>query len=252
MVYSSVICTSSRAERLNYFDESPLAGNEYRLIYREDWSDGISKEIKVQRAKIDDIKTISEVGIDNALRVTINKSEDFSRVANGKPRAEIILPTPVRFLQGHDYIIRWSTKIPLDFGFYTSQAITQMHQEQSSGSPPLMLALTQRGYVLHQRGASDKTEQVIDICCALKERGRWVFWELHYRPGADGKNSVTNLKKDGETVVDLIDMENSYPNDNAAYFKLGIYLPGGWKSSKMGPITLFYGPVSVWERIFGS
>lgn len=232
-------------------DVAQNIGDGYKLMYFEDWEEGLPANIEKQMVNSHDLKVVRtrDALFDKALRASVEKGEDFTRVANGKPRAEVVFPIPVRFKPGVDYLINWSTKIPHNFGFYSSQIITQIHQGQAAGSPPIMLALTQRGYVFRQGGGGGNVKQSTDVCCASNDKGKWVRWRLHYRPDSTGRlGGITQLWKDNQLVVDTVGQINAYPNDKLAYLKLGIYMPGDWKSLENGPVEILYGPLSVWYK----
>lgn len=240
----ATFCEAVSAEDLGLSSAGELA-KSYRLLYFSDWRDGISSDMERQSARNEDIVIDRLQGseFNDQPHVKVEKYEDVSRVANGKPRGEVVLPPEVRFQLGGDYLIRWFTYIPADYWFYSSEITTQIHQGPGSASPPIMLALTQRGYVFRQQGQEQGSLLEQDVCRASADRVKWVQWTLHYRPDGSGKTSITQLWKDCGLVFNTIGQVNAYHEDNSAYFKLGIYIPGGWKQPELGPIEVFNGPV---------
>lgn len=216
-------------------------------IYQEDWSKGIPEGVTLERAQNSDLAVVKihDLRFPRALVASIEKDENFSDVANGKPRAEVIVPKPIRFELGYEYFIEWFTLIPQDFGFYSSQIITQIHQGSAYGSPPIMLALTQEGYIFRQRGSIDDEGQATPICCARTDKGKWVHWGLRYIPDTTGERAVSELWKDGRLVAKLTGQPNAYRDGLPSYLKVGIYMPGGWKPVERGPIRLFFGPITI-------
>jgi hypothetical protein len=75
----------------------------YRSLYVADWQDGINTQIAVQ-ASPGDICVVTDPGVAGrkSLRVSMSRNENFANIANGSPRAELLLPAPVSFAQGKD------------------------------------------------------------------------------------------------------------------------------------------------------
>jgi hypothetical protein len=230
---------------------SAIAFNRYHTIYTTDWSSGIDWAIGVQRPEPGAVSVVNDpVSREHkSVRVSIARDQDFAGVANGSPRAELVFSNLVRFEEGRDYLIRWSTYLPSSFEFDPAQmqVITQIHQGVASGPPPIMLTLSGTAYTFSERGG-EHTEHGRGprICCAAQDRGRWVHWALRYVPDSSGRHAVTQLWKDDRPVYLAGGAPNAYPNDRLAYLKLGLYKPG-WhqQSSFVDRLTLFYGPVSV-------
>ncbi|SDR63070.1 heparin lyase I family protein [Paraburkholderia tuberum] len=228
---------------------SEISG-KYRLVFFSDWEDGIPLNIEQQTVRREDITVgcAQDAQFSNQLRMKIDRNENFSTLANGKPRAEIVLPANATFRLREEYLARWFTYIPADYSFISSEIITQIHQGPASGSPPIMLALTRSGYVFRQQGAEQSSKREKDICCAATDKAIWVRWTLRYRPDDTGNLAITQLWKDEALVYDSRGQPNAYPKDNAAYLKLGLYIPGGWRQAKFDPVVIFYGPVWMWQR----
>lgn len=222
-------------------------------VFSSDWRNGIDPVIEVQRATPDDLVSVMDPVRpgQKALQATVDTDEDFSAVANGSPRAEIVFPRSINFAAGNEYLIRWSTFIPRDVELNPKYpaVITQIHQGPLAGSPPISLMVRGAHYQLWERDGSLSTVPGPDICCSDAERGAWVKWVLDYVPDSTGIRSSTRLWKNDVLVHVSQDVPNAYPNDAAAYLKMGIYGPG-WKTTALGPLRmrLLLGPVSIFTR----
>jgi hypothetical protein len=183
----------------------------------------------------------------------MSRSEDFSKVANGVPRAELIFPEAVSFLQGPDYLLRWSTFVPEGFTFDTRQAviITQVHQGKWTGGPTIALSLQGNRYAISERGGTNTTTVSAGkwLCCADADKGKWVNWALRYIADDSGHHASTQLWKDGRSVFASQGVANAYMGVQDAYLKMGLY-KAAWSSSPsdVSDITLFFGPVSVSKK----
>ncbi|MPW20861.1 hypothetical protein GCT13_29340 [Paraburkholderia sp. CNPSo 3157] len=223
----------------------------YETLYARNWLDGIGSGIGVQ-ANPGDIAVVDDPVYPGrkVLRVSISKNENFSKIANGVPRAELLFPEPVRFAQGTDYLIQWSTYIPADFAFDSKQAviITQIHQGKWIGGPTVALALLGARYALSERGGQSTANVSAGkwLCCADKDRGRWVNWALRYVADEKGYHASTQLWKDGRSVFETQGVPNAYLGVQDAYLKMGLY-KSGWNSepSDVDRIAMLFGPVSV-------
>ncbi len=249
-----VVCGTCESQELTVKWNDPAMGvlaSTYDSLYTIDWRGGLDSTLSLQQANVGDISVVNAPSMSGhkALRVSISKSEDFSHVANGLPRAELVFPAPVRFTQGRDYLVRWSTYIPQEYRFDSSEIIAQIHQGPASGSPPIMLTITGGDYTFSERGSSESGQgTTFRICCAAMDQGKWIHWALRYVPDAEGTHASTQFWKDGTSVYASRGTPNAYPRDNASFLKMGLYIPGGWKQADPGPIVLFYGPVSVGRR----
>lgn len=87
-----------------------------------------------------------------------------------------------------------------------------------------------------------------DICCVQNDQGKWVSWELYYKPVDTGEGALTQLKKDGKIIFKASNKPNAYLNDNDAYIKLGLY-KAHWKEplSSSKEIRMLFGPILVKE-----
>ncbi|CAB3751950.1 heparin lyase I family protein [Paraburkholderia humisilvae] len=226
----------------------------YVTLYETDWGRGLDPHIGLQ-ANPGGIGVVADPA-DSArkvLRAHIDRSERFANVANGVPRAELLFPAPVRFEQGRDYLIRWSTWLPKDLGFDSRQLviITQINQGKWTGAPTLALALLGRRYAISVHGGArhDKVSAGKWLCCAERDRGRWVHWVIRYVPDETGRHALTELYKDGSRVFAAREVPNAYPGVQDAYLKLGLYKPN-WDvaPSDVATSTVLYGPLSVLRR----
>ncbi|MFM0552056.1 heparin lyase I family protein [Paraburkholderia sediminicola] len=226
----------------------------YDKLFSTGWGDGIDAGIGVQ-ANPGDIAVVDDpvVAGRKAVRVHMTQSEDFSKIANGVPRAELIFPKAVSFSQGPDYLLRWSTFIPAGFAFDSKQAviITQIHQGEWTGGPTVALSLQGEQYAISERGGANTSTVSAGkwLCCADADKGRWVNWSLRYVADDSGHHASTQLWKDGRSVFASQGVPNAYPGVQDAYLKMGLY-KSGWKSSAsdVSEITLFFGPVSVSKK----
>ncbi|AQV98709.1 hypothetical protein BJN34_33055 [Cupriavidus necator] len=109
----------------------------YRPVYAADWLHGLAPDIGVQGSP-GDLAVVDDPAVPGrkAVLAAIRRSADFSHVANGTPRAELLLPAPVKFLAGHDYLIRWSTYLaPVHWALrYVpdasgAQAVTELYKD---------------------------------------------------------------------------------------------------------------------------
>jgi hypothetical protein len=234
-------------------DTQTLAST-YDSLYAVDWQDGLNAQIGVQ-AMPSALTVVADPIVlgRNALRASMSRGQDFSGVANGTPRAELLFPAPVAFEQGKDYLIRWSTFLPSDFIFDSQQLliITQIHQSLTVGSPTIALGLLGTQYGISQRGGSNPTVSSGGkwLCCADADRGKWVHWTLRYVPDDTGSHSSLELYKNGTSVYAAQGAPNAYLQDQSSYLKIGLY-KAAWKTqpSDVSQITMFFGPVSVSQR----
>ncbi|WP_244139787.1 heparin lyase I family protein [Burkholderia stabilis] len=233
------------------FGHSPDNRSEsYVSIYSNDWRAGIG-DLKLQEARRSDIAWVADPVVPSrrAIGVRLHRNEDFTRLVNGLPRAEFLLPSSVVLVSGHEYLIRWRTYLPSDFVFDRQQMeiIMQIHQSGLTGAPPFMLTLYGEEYAFSVRGGVDTAHGFGGrFCCATTDRGKWVEWTLQYAPDASGRQAVTHLWRDGVSVFEGSGRPNAYPGDEDAYLKFGVYKPEWLKSpSDVDFISLYFGDVSV-------
>ena len=231
---------------------APAAGSSgFRTLYQTNFQSEIDRGLMLQQPTPNSM-TLANAPCrpgGRALRVSIRQQDDYSRVANGVPRAEVSFAGRFAFEAGREYLVRWSTCLPADFRFDSRQpeGIGQIHEGAPQGSPPWGMTLTGDHYQVQLRDGN--RTQIRDIGSAAQDVGRWVQWTLHYRPDASGANAVTELTKDGAQVLAANGVPNAYPNDNRAYFKIGIY-KWWWKErpSDVSERTMFFGDVSAEVR----
>lgn len=152
-----------------------------------------------------------------AAKVSINKSDNFSRVANGSPRAE--LQSKKTLYTGKSYIIEWKTFLPQDFKFdnpNNRELFMQVHQTSGDGSPPIEIGLSGNKYY-YDSSAFGAPKTFSD---ASYDRGKWISWAMKYKPSATG-GAVTDIYKNGKLLVSYTG-RNVYPTGNG-YMKMGIY-----------------------------
>lgn len=228
-----------------------IAPEGFTNMYTADWNGGLAADMEIQSADSRDIAIVDDPRQPKrkVVRIRVGKAEDFSHVANGAPRAELVMPNGVVFESGKDYLIKWSTFIENDFKFDSDQMviITQIHQSALTGPPPIMLTLMGSGYTFSERGGKNpKHGHGTQICCADADQGKWVNWVLHYLPDPSGDKSITELWKNGVLVFKSSGVPNAYEGETRAYLKIGLYKPD-WRSvaSNVDQVELLYGPVSI-------
>lgn len=226
------------------------SAEEYELLYNSSWAQGIDPRVDIQ-APHNAISVVdSQVFHGPALQVSIRRSDDFSNVANGTPRGEIVFGRIFRFEPDTLYEIDWSTSIPLDYQFDSLQPelITQILQgpEGGLGSPPFSIRFVDGRYQVEIRSAAKVAPRVFVFGDPAADRGKVVHWQLRYRPNHTGANAITDLLMDGATVVHCDECGNAYANDRDAYLKIGIY-KWWWQSrpSDVSVRTLYFGNVAV-------
>jgi len=257
-VVLAVVCGSVSAQdltvRWNNDPKTQAWADTDQTVYGADWQSGLSSQIDVQ-SNPGDVVVVNDpvVSGNKSLSVSISRNENFANVANGAPRAELRFPAVASFAQGKDYLVRWSTYLPPGFEFDTKQftILTQVHQSSSTGSPPIALALLGTQYTISVRGGANTAHSSAaqTLCCADADRGRWVYWALHYVPDETGQHALTELYKDGTSVFATSGTANAYLGDQTAYLKIGLYKPN-WISqpSDVTQTTVLYGPVYMSQR----
>jgi hypothetical protein len=237
-------CDGARIEQKNTHSST--------LVYRSNWRAGIDPALSIQAPSRNSISTVAlpQSG-DVALMVSIKRSDDFSHVANGAPRAELVFAPIFRFLMGNEYDIQWSTMIPSGFqpDRLQPEVITQLHPASNSGVPVFGLVLTGNQYQVDSRGGPGTPVHTRLFGNPSDDKGKVVFWRLIYRPDDKGPQALTELYRNGERIMRSSGDPNAYPGDNNAYFKMGIY-KWWWKSrpSDVGERTMYYGEVQIKVR----
>lgn len=225
--------------------------NGYQVLYQTHFAAGIDSGLDLHGATRNSLTVVADPsgGSKKVLQATMNKSDDFSKVANKAPRAEISFARKQRFQADKDYWISWSILLPKEYVLDVKQpeGISQIHQGPNIGTPPFGLSLVKGRYQVDLRSgnADDKAPEHHDIGSAEEDRGKWVSWSLHYRPDATGKTSISELFKNGKLVLRRNGVPNAYPDDNNAYFKMGVY-KWWWitKPSDVAERTLYFGDVT--------
>jgi hypothetical protein len=224
----------------------------YRLLYATDFSAGIDTKIDQQKPKPESITVVPAPGglSSKCLQVTMERGDDFSKVANGAPRSELAFGRQFRIESGKDYIVEWSTFLPVAYPFDGRQleCITQIHHGLRTGSPPFMLVLDGEKYHVEVRGgAADKLKKTVHaLGSAAADCGNWVKWRLHYQADASGARAVLQLFKNGRLALDASGEPNAYVDDERAYWKMGIY-KWGWQkaASDVEMRKVWYGDLVV-------
>ena len=225
----------------------------YHVVYQSSFSAGSAAATTLQGPRAESFTFVPDPAGrgQSVLRVSVQQSDDFSRVANGVPRAEVSFAASARFAPGSTYWITWRMFLPADYAFDLRQpeGIARIHEGPNTGTPPVALTLMGDRYQLDVRNGNAGSDAAInhgDAGTARGDRGRWVRWALRYRPDATGRQSVTELLKDGRIVASMNGQPNAYPGDQMAYFKAGLYK--WWWRSRPSDVTsrvLYLGDVTI-------
>lgn len=232
--------------------QADMSRNADIVVYRSAWRDGLDPRLSVQAPARDSISTVAipEFG-GSFLKISMRRSEDFSRVASGTPRAEVVFGAVARFALGQEYEVRWSTMLPPNYKLDSLQPeiITQVHQSRNTGSPPFSLMLDGGRYQVEVRGGANQVLRSFSFGTPVLDEGKIVNWVLRYRPDDKGEGAITDLFKDGVRVVNALGLPNSYPDEKSAYLKIGIY-KWWWvtRPSDVSERTMYYGNVEISEK----
>ncbi|MFM0395709.1 heparin lyase I family protein [Paraburkholderia phytofirmans] len=245
-------CWSAHAQDLSMQWSDPTIsslGSTFTTLARSDWQAGLGLLSSVQSPSADNVTIVDDpfVAGRKVVQVYVRSGQNYSQVANGSVRAEMVFKRDVKFVQKQDYLVRWSTYIPASYVFDPKllMVITQIHQSALAGSPAMELDLNGSNYVVSVRGNSHEAYSK-QICCASQDQGKWVNWALRYVPDSSGAHASTQLWKNGVAVFATQGVPNAYPGDNDAYLKMGIYLLSPFQS--LNQITLLFGEVTIGQQ----
>jgi hypothetical protein len=146
------------------------------VTYESDWANGLDARLRIEAPTHDSMFTtlLREDG-KIVLGVRITKNDDFSKVANGVPRAEINFSQVSRFVKGRDYWLSWTTLIPKSNKIDNLQPeiISQIHQSSRGvGSPPFSLMIAGGTYQVDVRGRRGTPSNSYKFENPLADRGR--------------------------------------------------------------------------------
>lgn len=223
----------------------------FTLIYRSAWNNGIDPALTIQAPRRDSIETVPVPAFGGvALKTSMKRTDDFTQVANGTPRTEVVFDRVARFAVGHEYEIRWSTMIPQRYRIDSQQPeiIAQVHQSARTGSPPFSLMLDNAHYRVEVRSGPGRPLESFEFGSPENEKGKIITWLLRYRPDDSGTGARTDLYKDGVRVVHCMRCPNAYKADDSAYLKIGVY-KWWWQTrpSDVSERTMYYGDVEIRE-----
>jgi hypothetical protein len=235
------------------FIYSDVSATDRENLFKSNWEQGIDERVQFQRPNIESIDLVALDGfVGKFIKVKIDRNSDYSKVANGSPRAEISFGGIFRFDQNKTYVVSWQTYIPSNYEFDCEQSelIAQIHQGPAAGYPPFAIFISENNtYEIHNRTQSQVDSVTAFFGKPTADVGKIVRWQLLYRPDSSGEKSITELKKDGVLVFSIKGVRNSYVKDNNSYLKLGLYKADWLKiKSNVQSRTLYYGAVSV-EKI---
>jgi hypothetical protein len=223
---------------------------EYEPIMSVDWSN-LPHPLRMQAANEQSI-TIGPAGPngETMLNVGISRTDDFSAVANGTPRAEVVLDGAA-FVNDDDYILQWSTWLPQDFEVDSTvpEVITQILQHRPVGSPAISLLLKGNHYSLEVRSTAHQVARDVSFGNPYVDRGRTVCWRLHYVPDPEGGHAITELFKDDFLVFSEHGLPNMYAGNADPYLKMGIY-KWAWMTQpdRITHRSISFGPVTLLRR----
>jgi hypothetical protein len=221
------------------------------VVFSTSWENGIDPRLQRETISSQATKVVYSNNniLPRSLEVTIRRSDNYAKIDNGAPRAELSFATITRFVRGGDYIINWQTYIPKDYQIDRKQpeVISQIHQGTASGYPTFALFISETGrYGVRVRAGEGRGTEGSQFGDVERDKGRVVDWQMHYIPDDIGKYSLVDLQKDGKDMFKIVGVPNAYPSDDGAYFKIGIY-KSEWqkKPTDVESRTLYYGKISI-------
>lgn len=191
----------------------------------------------------------------NVMKAHINIDEDFSNIANGSPRAEI-LDAGVMIINDSEYLIKFKTYLPKDFQFETNYSnpsiFFQVHQQDIYlGSPPFAMEIDKGQYVMTSMTSpvgvpKDFEFSVIPFGKIKNDLGKWVDWKVFYKPSHSERGRVI-IWKNGALVLDYTGC-CAY-NNSTGYLKFGIY-KWNWKRvpSTTTDVITYFADIHVCQR----
>lgn len=231
-----------------------LSSSELTPLLITDFANGIIDPWGAQ-ANPGDISVVTDpVGSSiKAMKAHININEDFSKVANGSPRAEI-LNTKQQFVNDNSYVIIFKTYLPQDFQAeltYTNpHSFFQVHQNISSGSPQLSLQIDKNNYLMTSTSselANPQYKSVTKIIGTISgDLGKWVEWTILYKPSYSASGQVV-IWKNGLIVL-VYNGVCAY-NGVTGYPKFGLY-KWNWKltPTTTTDITTYFSNIGIYKR----
>nr|WP_249798864.1 heparin lyase I family protein [Caballeronia zhejiangensis] len=217
-----------------------------------DWSDGIPPWAGIQTATPQNAWIIRSDSRHSAqLHIELSRNDDYQRVANGVPRAEVSLGK-TRIVNGRDYILDWSTSLPEDFPIDNAQPeiVTQILEGGNRrGAPPVALVINGDHYEMRVHSDVPHSMRALKFGSVPADRGKTVCWRLHYIPGTVGEKSTTELDKNGQRVVAEYNRGNAYAGDDQASVKVGVY-KWLWRkqASDVEHLSIEYGNVTLYGK----
>lgn len=180
----------------------------------------------------------------SAVKMSMNRTDEFSGVINGKPRTELARVPNDYMYDGGEYHINFKTYLPSDFQFdYNGnrEGLMQIHQSNGLGTSPLFLIGLDGDSYFSFVEPPYQSQRFDFFASASDDRGKWVDWSLHYK-ASTGEEGLYELYKNDD-LVSSFSGANSYHNDGA-YIKIGVY-KWSWTNTGLYNRTVYYDDVSI-------
>lgn len=180
----------------------------------------------------------------NAVKMSMNRTDDFSGIINGKPRAELARVPDDYLYAGVNYQIKYKTYIPSNFKFDqygNRESLMQIHQSNGLGTSPLFILGLDGDRYFNFVEPPFQSQEFDFWGSARNDRGKWVDWSLNYK-ASTGDDGLYELYKNNE-LVSSFEGPNSYHNDGA-YIKIGVY-KWFWTNHDVYNRAVYYDDVSI-------
>lgn len=226
---------------------------DYTLLLKTDFADKTVKPWDLQANPEDISVVLNPLSSENVMKAHINVNEDFSHVANGAPRAEII-NSKLKFENDSEYIITFNTYLPPNFQIETvssnPNSFFQIHQDLMYGSPQLALGIDEYNYRMTSNSSGTgfpDYKPVVRLFGNIKDDlGKWVKWSIYYKPSFSPNGRVL-IFKDHRLMLDYTGI-TAY-GETTAYSKFGIY-KWGWRKAPTTTtdITTYFSDIRIYKK----
>lgn len=225
---------------------------DYTLLLSTDFADGTVNPWGVQ-ANSGDISVVTSPtdSSKKVMKAHINVNEDFSHVANGTPRSELV-DHKIVINNDSEYLIKFSTYLPSDFqmeNLYSNPHIFfQVLQNVILGSPPLSIGIDKDNYRMASctgDGHSKRPAVVKPLGKVTDDLGKWVDWMVFYRPSYS-ENGKIIIWKNKQVVINYTGF-CAY-KDVTSYIKTGIY-KWDWKKAPTTTtdIIMYFSNINIYK-----